>query len=131
MKLSIVHKLSLSFVLLVLISAGVVGGLFYNRTTELLVNHALQNISGEVKSAGEMLQAIVNTHDEDVLFLANTPPIQGMLKTRLDKKIYIVIILLMLSGCRDWEKYLRLSYRENQLICQFVLLMSMGRSWCT
>jgi PAS domain S-box-containing protein len=82
MKLSIGHRLGLSFVLLVLISAGVVGGLFYKKTTDLLVKHALDDIAGEVKSAGLMLQTIINVNDEDVLFLANTMPVQGLLRTK-------------------------------------------------
>jgi len=105
MRLSIVHKLSLSFVLLVLISSGVVGGLFYNKTTGLLVKHALQDIASEAQSAGQMLQTIVNTHDEDVLFLANTPPIQGMLKTRLD----------MLNNSQDNSSYAQWQERLEKI----------------
>lgn len=82
MKLSIVHKLSLSFVFIVLLSAGIITSLFYHKSTELLVKHALHDMAGEVRSAGEMLQNMVNTHDEDVLFLAHTPPIQGILETQ-------------------------------------------------
>ncbi len=85
MKLSIVYKLSLIFIMLVLFSASVVGWLFYSKTTRLLVGHALEDIAGEVQNAGHMLQVLVNTYDEDVLFLANTPPIQGMLRTRSDE----------------------------------------------
>jgi len=85
MKLSIVHRLSLSFVLLVTISSGVVGSLFYFKTTDLLIKHALNDIAAEVKDASKMLQAVINVHDEDVIFLSKTPPVQGILKTRINK----------------------------------------------
>lgn len=79
---SIVQKLSLSSVLLVLLSVGVVGVLFYNKATTLLVDLALEAVSREVQNAGDRLKTIISTQDEDVLFLANTPPIQGILRTR-------------------------------------------------
>jgi len=82
MRLSIGHRLGLSFVLLVLISTGVVGGLFYTKTINLLVKHALDDVAGQIKSAGLMLQAVINTNHEDVLYLANTAPVQGLLRTR-------------------------------------------------
>ncbi|VAW67143.1 hypothetical protein MNBD_GAMMA08-1626 [hydrothermal vent metagenome] len=86
MKLSIGHRLGLSFVLLVLISAGVVGGLFYTKTVDLLVKHALDDIADQVKSAALMLQTVININDEDVLYLANTESVQGLLRTRNGKQ---------------------------------------------
>jgi len=81
-KFTIAQKLSLSSVLLVLLSAGVVGGLFYDKTTTLLVERALEDVSEKVRDAGDMLKTIITTHDEDVLFLASTPPIQGILRAQ-------------------------------------------------
>jgi|GEM_PF-740732 len=82
MQLSIVNKLIVSSVLLVLISAGVVGGIFYAKTTDILVDKALKRIALNVQEAGSTLQGIVNTHDEDILFLANTPSFQGLIRSR-------------------------------------------------
>lgn len=82
MKFTLVQKFSLSSVLLVLLSAGVVGGIFYNKTTSLLVEDTLADVSREVQDAGDGLKAIIRTQDEDVLFLANTPPIQGILRAQ-------------------------------------------------
>jgi len=87
-KKSIVHRLSISFVVLVLISSGIVGGLFYKQSIELRVKHALDDIAADIRHASQMLQTIINTHDEDVLFLANTPPIQGMLHSRINDVTY-------------------------------------------
>lgn len=80
MKLTIVYKLSLSAVLLVLISVGVIGGLFYNKTTDLLVQHALENIAAEISETGSQLQTHIDHQRRDTLFIARTPPIQGMLR---------------------------------------------------
>lgn len=80
MKLSIVHKVALTSVLLMLISVSVVGGLFFNKTTELLVEHILNDVADAVQDAGSRMKSIINTQKDDVLFLANTPPIQGMIR---------------------------------------------------
>ena len=82
MKFTLVQKLSLSSALLVLLSAGIVGGLFYTKTTTLLAEHALEDVAREVWDAGDRLKAIIETQDEDVLFLASTPPIQGILRAQ-------------------------------------------------
>lgn len=82
MKISIVHKLILSSIFLVLSSAGVVGGIFYTKTTDILVNNALIRITQDIKEAGSRLLQVVNSHDEDVLFLASTPPFQGIIRAR-------------------------------------------------
>jgi len=85
MKLSIVHKLSLVSISLVLISASVVGALFYYKTTELLVKNTLNEISENIHDSGELLQNIINNQKGDVLFLESTPPIQGILRTQSGK----------------------------------------------
>ncbi len=102
MKLSIGHRLGLSFVLLVLISAGVVGGLFYTKTVDLLVKHALDDIADQVKNAALMLQTVININDEDVLYLANTESVQGLLRTRNGKQI----AALKKIKYRRWQKKL-------------------------
>jgi PAS domain S-box-containing protein len=84
-KFSITQKISLSSVLLVLLSAGMISGLFYNKTTNLLVDHALDTVFKEVQYAGDKLKSIINTQDEDVLFLADTPPIQGIFRAELNQ----------------------------------------------
>ncbi len=88
MKLLISHKLSLSSIFLVLMSAGIVGWIFHTKTTNILVDNALKRITLDIREAGNTLQQILNTHDEDVLFLANTYPFQGMIRSRggVDKK---------------------------------------------
>ncbi|MDH5518217.1 MAG: PAS domain S-box protein [Gammaproteobacteria bacterium] len=95
MRLSIVHKISLGAIFLVLLSAGMVGGLFYSKTTELLVQETLQGISKEIHTVSSRLLAHIEAQQEDVIFLANTPPVQGMLRAlknsnydRLGKSTY-------------------------------------------
>lgn len=82
MRLSIVYKLSISTVTLVLVAAGVVGTVFYTKTSEILVRHSLDDISANVQDAGNMLKKIVRSHNEDVLVLSSVPPIQGILRAR-------------------------------------------------
>lgn len=84
MKFSIVQKLSLSTIILVLISAGLVGGLFYSKTSELLVQNKLENISTEIHTAGNRLIARIEVLREDALFLTSMPPIQGLLRALKD-----------------------------------------------
>jgi len=80
MNLSIVHKFSLMTVLLVLFSVSTVGWVFYSKTSELLIDEALKDISVEIFSAGSRLQEHIKNQHEDVIFLANTPSIQGLLR---------------------------------------------------
>jgi PAS domain S-box-containing protein len=90
MRFSIVHKSILTAILLVLFSVSTVGWVFYSKTTELLVAEALHDISNDIRMAGSRLQAHIEAQNEDTIFLANTPPIQGMLralkKSNFDKQ---------------------------------------------
>lgn len=81
MKFSIVHKLSFSSVFIMLFSAAVVGGVFYIKTTNVLVEHALDDISVKIHNAGSRIKQHIDTQREDTLFLASTPPIQGILRS--------------------------------------------------
>ena len=85
MKLSIATKLSLNSIFLILLSAGVVGGVFYTKTTNIMVQQALKRIEQDVREAGLTLQQIIHAHNSDVLFLASTPPFQGIIRTGLGK----------------------------------------------
>ncbi|VAW94178.1 hypothetical protein MNBD_GAMMA22-2172 [hydrothermal vent metagenome] len=78
MRLTLVYKLSLSATLLVLLSSTIVGYLFYTKTTSLLVEHTQQDIIVDIRKAGSHFQNLINILRDDVLFLANTAPVQGM-----------------------------------------------------
>jgi len=82
LKLSITSKISLGSILLILITAAVVGGVFYTKTTDIMVVRALKHIAEDVWEAGIALQQMVNAHNEEVLFIANTPPFQGPIRAR-------------------------------------------------
>ncbi|MDH5368554.1 MAG: PAS domain S-box protein [Gammaproteobacteria bacterium] len=66
------------------------GWLFYHHSTKLLVEDALEEITTVVLDTEDTLQRLVSTYAEDVLFLSNTPPIQGILRAKagggLDRK---------------------------------------------
>lgn len=88
MKLNLVYKLGLSAVLLVLISAGSVGWVFYNKSTELLVEQSTENIAGQILNIGHRLQTLINNQRDETLFLAGTPPVQGMLRALVSDDSY-------------------------------------------
>jgi len=74
--------MSLMGILLVLVSTGTVSWVFHSKVSTILVDNALQAIAVEAEEAGGNLRNIVNNHDEDILFLASTPPFQGILRAR-------------------------------------------------
>lgn len=82
MKFSIVHKFSLTAVLLVIFSVSMVGWVFYSKTTELLVIDELEHISISISNAGTRVRQHITAQNEDVLFLASMPPIQGILRSQ-------------------------------------------------
>lgn len=82
MKISIVHKFSLVTILFILISSGLVSWVFYYKTTEVLVLEALEDISTNIRHAGERLNSHITTQREDILFLSSAPAIQGILRAQ-------------------------------------------------
>ncbi len=88
MKLSIANKLSIGATILVIISVGVTSWLFYNKTTEILVNEAIEHIAKQMHVTGDSLATRINAQGADVLFLAGTPPVQGILRAISDKNKY-------------------------------------------
>lgn len=80
MKLTIALKLSLSAALLVITSAGIVGGLFYNKMAELLVTKIEENIAAQIVNAGAHFQERISTQHDDTLLLSLMPPIQGLIR---------------------------------------------------
>ncbi|MCK4742834.1 MAG: PAS domain S-box protein [Sulfuriflexus sp.] len=119
MKLSIVTKLGLGAMLLVVISTSVTGWLFYSKTTSLLVEEAFTDISDEVRSTGQQLKFKIDTQEKDTLFLAGTPPIQGMLRHLSGEKGDK-------STLKQWEKRLQsifitmLASKSDYLTVRFI-----------
>jgi len=107
-KLTIVYKLGISAILLVLVSAGVTGWLFYSKTTKLLVEQASDDIAGISRNAGSRLQGHITDQRNDALFLSVSPPIQGMLRAlksnNNDSKGK--------STYQDWEKRLQSIFKS-------------------
>ncbi len=80
MRLPLAYKFSLISILLVLGSVGVIGSLFYVKTSEILVKNALSDIAEKIKDEGDQLHAHIISQNEDVTFLASVSPIQGILR---------------------------------------------------
>ena len=100
MKISIVHKLSITMVALVLFSIIIVSWVFYSKTSALLVDEAIDDISINIRNAAVRVRQHIAIQNEDVLFLARMPPIQGILraqnKTQYDQSDK--------STYQQWEK---------------------------
>ena len=90
MKISIAQKLSMTTVALVLFGIIIVSWVFYSKTSTLLVDETLDDISINIKNAGARVREHITVQNEDVLFLASMPPIQGILraqnKSRYDQR---------------------------------------------
>ena len=82
MKISILHKLSITSVTLVLFCIAIVSWVFYSKTSALLVEETLDDISLNIRNAGIRVREHITVQNEDVLFLANMPPIQGILRAQ-------------------------------------------------
>lgn len=82
MKISIVHKLSMTTVALVLFSIAIISWVFYSKTSTLLVDETLDDISVSIRNAGIRVQEHIVVQNEDVLFLTSMPPIQGILRSQ-------------------------------------------------
>jgi len=103
MKLTIVYKLVISVVILVLLSTGVIGWLFYSKTTELLVEQSAEDIANLSRNAGSRLQEHINDQRKDAIFLSESPPIQGLLRAIK----YGNEDVKGKSSYSDWEKRLQ------------------------
>ncbi|MDH5423933.1 MAG: PAS domain S-box protein [Gammaproteobacteria bacterium] len=82
MKLSIVHKFSLSTVLVVLLTSSVIGGLFYTKISNILVENTFSAIEAEIQNTGNRLQSKIEDLYAEVLILSETPPIQGIIRAK-------------------------------------------------
>lgn len=80
MRLSIVQKISLLSTLLVITTAGVVSGLFYQAQKDLMVQQALDKFSNQIVQHGLQLQGHIEGLRADTRLLASVPPIQGLLR---------------------------------------------------
>ncbi len=82
MRIPLVYKFSLISILLVLVSTGVIGGLFYVKTSNLLVNEALTDLYEKIHDEGNQLKTHILAQNEDISFLANVPPVQRILHAK-------------------------------------------------
>lgn len=105
MKLKIAHKLALSSVLIITASVGLVTWLFYERSTAILVDHALEDISNNIDYASHRLQTRIQDQNEDVLYLANIGAVQNLIEADLDEDPKVA------SAYEVWIKQLENTYR--------------------
>lgn len=81
MKLNIAERIGILAVFMVVITAIVVGGMFYQRSKNLLIDFALQDFSNEIALAGLRIQEQIEVLRENTRLLSEVPPIQGLLRS--------------------------------------------------
>lgn len=80
MHLSISHRIFLLTIVLVVLTGGIVTLVFYQSSTDILVKHALEELTDELAQENLTLTARTETLQRDILFLAKVPPIQGIIR---------------------------------------------------
>ncbi len=75
-------KVSVLLCALVVITTGAIGVLTYKRISTSLVTRELQDLSVAAEVAGVRLAARIEAVRQDVLLLAGTPPVQGIIRAR-------------------------------------------------
>lgn len=121
MRFSITHKISTLAILLVLLTAAVIGSAFYIHGRELLVQHALRDISEKVEEERYKLQEHIETQRQDTLFLAQLPAITNLVRHQLggagttagisaEQELKDGIADLFVSLIRTKPRYIQLRY---------------------
>jgi len=80
MNLSITNRISLFSILLVALTGGIVTLIFYQSSTKILVEHALNDLTGQLAQESLTLTAKTETLHHDIRFLTRVPPIQGIIR---------------------------------------------------
>lgn len=80
-------KISLLTFTLVIISAGTIGFVSYNYINSILLQQEAEKLNSEITTESARIGGLIETLRQDVLFLSNTPPIQGIARASLAKGI--------------------------------------------
>ena len=83
MKLGIATKIGALAFALILVTAGSVGVMVYQGSNAVLVRQELDNLGWDARLAGVRLVSGIEALRQDVLFLSQTPPIQGIVRARV------------------------------------------------
>ncbi|MBF0368496.1 MAG: EAL domain-containing protein [Magnetococcales bacterium] len=83
MGVGITTRTILVFTLINLIIAGSVGYMVQEQSSVLLIEKSLETLGEEEEIQRSLIQERIRRFSGDVRFLANTPPIQGIVRTRL------------------------------------------------
>lgn len=83
MNLSISRKLNLVTILLFVAITSIVTMVFYGAMVDLLVDHAVEDISSEIQDESSHIQSKINTQHADVMLLANVEPTQSYFRADL------------------------------------------------
>ncbi|MDH5614099.1 MAG: ATP-binding protein [Gammaproteobacteria bacterium] len=80
MRFNITQKISLLSVFLITLTATGVAFVFYYSSSKILISHTLKDLSHHVENQGDHLFQKMEAIIEDVQFLSNMPPVQGIVR---------------------------------------------------
>lgn len=80
MQLSIANRISLVSILLVMLSGGIVTLIFYQSSTKILVDNALDDLTSQLAQENLSLSAKSEALQHDIIFLSKVPPILGIIR---------------------------------------------------
>lgn len=86
-KLTITKKLTLLVTLVVVVTAGVLGYSVNNEYDKLLTQQELKSMGENTSEETARIHAILERMKEDVLFLSDTPPVQGIIRAQINNGI--------------------------------------------
>mgnify|MGYP002725558186 CR=1 FL=1 len=76
------RKLILGMLLVALIPLGVAGYLGYRSSSDVLIENSFKALGGDAEAHALEVEKVLSGFGENVIFLANTPPIQGIIRAR-------------------------------------------------
>lgn len=82
MKFGLAEKLSLFVALLILCGSIIIGSVFYYNSGTYLVNKELDSFGHLLLKEEQRITGIIQEPRDDVLFISNVPPIQGIIRTQ-------------------------------------------------
>lgn len=84
MTFGLAEKLSLFVTLLILCTSIIIGGVFYYNAGNYMVDKELDSFADLLLKEEQRITGIIHEPREDVLFLSDLPPIQGIIRSRLE-----------------------------------------------
>ena len=82
MRFSIAARLVLLVAVLVTGTAATISYYLYNSGIRIMADHALQDLSHNLRRDGDQIRSHIEELSRNILFLANSPPIPGLIRAQ-------------------------------------------------